>query len=50
MMLRPTEYFPPVTNMPVGEIRQIHVLHLIEALGPGGAERLLYTNLKQFDQ
>ena len=25
------------------------VLHLIEALGPGGAERLLYTNLKHFD-
>ncbi len=24
----------------------IHVAHLIEALGPGGAERLLYTNLK----
>lgn len=27
----------------------IHVVHLIEALGPGGAERLLYTNLKHFD-
>lgn len=24
----------------------IHVLHVIESLGPGGAERLLYTNLK----
>ncbi|HYH84021.1 MAG TPA: glycosyltransferase family 4 protein [Pyrinomonadaceae bacterium] len=24
------------------------VVHLIEALGPGGAERLLYTNLKHF--
>ena len=27
----------------------IHVAHLIESLGPGGAERLLYTNLKYFD-
>ena len=27
----------------------IHVVHLIETLGPGGAERLLYTNLKHFD-
>jgi L-malate glycosyltransferase len=30
--------------------RVLHVVHLIEALGPGGAERLLYTNLKQFDR
>ncbi len=29
--------------------RSIRVVHLIEALGPGGAERLLYTNLKHFD-
>lgn len=29
--------------------KPIHVVHLIEALGPGGAERLLYTNLKHFD-
>ena len=28
----------------------IHVVHIIEALGPGGAERLLYTNLKHFDR
>ncbi|MCI0559873.1 MAG: glycosyltransferase, partial [Nitrososphaera sp.] len=28
---------------------QIHVGHLIEALGPGGAERLLYTNLRHLD-
>jgi|GEM_PF-635080 len=28
---------------------RVHVVHLIEALGPGGAERLLYTNLKHFD-
>lgn len=27
----------------------IHVAHIIEALGPGGAERLLYTNIKHFD-
>lgn len=27
----------------------IRVVHLIEALGPGGAERLLYTNLKHLD-
>lgn len=30
--------------------RMIHVVHIIEALGPGGAERLLHTNLKHFDQ
>ncbi|HKP81861.1 MAG TPA: glycosyltransferase family 4 protein [Pyrinomonadaceae bacterium] len=29
--------------------RKLHVVHLIEDLGPGGAERLLYTNLKHFD-
>lgn len=28
---------------------RLHVVHLIEALGPGGAERLLYTNIKHFD-
>jgi len=28
---------------------RIHVVHLIETLGPGGAERLLYTNLKHLD-
>ncbi|MDR3639317.1 MAG: glycosyltransferase [Isosphaeraceae bacterium] len=27
----------------------IHVVHLIETLGPGGAERLLCTNLKNLD-
>ena len=31
------------------EAKQLHVVHLIETLGPGGAERLLYTNLKHFD-
>jgi glycosyltransferase involved in cell wall biosynthesis len=30
-------------------VKQIHVLHLIETLGSGGAERLLYTNLKHLD-
>lgn len=29
--------------------QKLHVVHLIEALGSGGAERLLYTNLKHFD-
>jgi glycosyltransferase involved in cell wall biosynthesis len=28
----------------------MRIVHLIEALGPGGAERLLYTNLKYFDR
>lgn len=28
---------------------KIKVLHLIESLGSGGAERLLYTNLRHFD-
>ncbi len=28
----------------------LHVVHVIEALGAGGAERLLYTNLKHFDR
>jgi glycosyltransferase involved in cell wall biosynthesis len=30
-------------------VTKLRVVHLIEALGPGGAERLLYTNLKHFD-
>jgi glycosyltransferase involved in cell wall biosynthesis len=29
--------------------RPMHIAHLIEALGSGGAERLLYTNLKHLD-
>jgi hypothetical protein len=33
----------------VPETNPLRVAHLIETLGPGGAERLLYTNLKQFD-
>ncbi|MBI4489164.1 MAG: glycosyltransferase [Deltaproteobacteria bacterium] len=28
----------------------IRILHLIESLGPGGAERLLYTNLSRLDR
>jgi glycosyltransferase involved in cell wall biosynthesis len=30
-------------------MRQLKVLHLIEGLGSGGAERLLFTNLKHFE-
>jgi glycosyltransferase involved in cell wall biosynthesis len=29
--------------------RKLRVVHFIEGLGPGGAERLLYTNLKHLD-
>ena len=36
--------------MKVHMTSRLHVVHLIEALGPGGAERLLYTNLKHFDR
>jgi glycosyltransferase involved in cell wall biosynthesis len=32
-----------------GAVRPVRVLHLIESLGPGGAERLLHTNLKHLD-
>ena len=32
------------------EANPLRVAHLIETLGPGGAERLLYTNLKHFDR
>jgi glycosyltransferase involved in cell wall biosynthesis len=28
---------------------RVHVVHLIEALGPGGAERVLFTNLRHLD-
>src|ERR1043166_7870664 len=38
-----------VTPQPANQTSRLHVVHLIEALGPGGAERLLYTNLKHFD-
>ena len=41
------EVTPQIT--PETTMAALHVVHLIEALGPGGAERLLYTNLKHFD-
>lgn len=31
-------------------MKKLKVLHLIEGLGAGGAERLLYTNFKHFDR
>ena len=31
------------------EPSRLHVVHLIEGLGPGGAERLLHTNLEHLD-
>ncbi len=43
---------PHVRTLPpqkTSKNHRVHVVHLIEALGPGGAERLLYTNLKHFD-
>jgi len=47
-MISPQVLLPPQTTSK--NPRVLHVVHLIEALGPGGAERLLYTNLKQFDR
>lgn len=47
-MLSPVLEIPPKTSATNAPGR-LHVVHLIEALGPGGAERLLYTNLKHFD-
>jgi len=38
-----------VSPQPANQTSKLHVVHLIEALGPGGAERLLYTNLKHLD-
>lgn len=32
------------------KLGKLKILHLIEGLGSGGAERLLYTNLKHFDR
>ena len=37
-----------ILPQPTSQKNKLHVVHLIEALGPGGAERLLYTNLKNF--
>jgi len=42
------EITPQIT--PETTMAALHVVHLIEALGSGGAERLLYTNLKHFDR
>jgi glycosyltransferase involved in cell wall biosynthesis len=36
-------------NAPATTNRPLRLLHVIEDLGPGGAERLLYTNLKHLD-
>ena len=47
-MISPQVLLPPQTT--TKNPRVLHVVHLIEALGPGGAERLLYTNLKHFDR
>ena len=38
-----------VSPQTTSKTHRLHVVHLIEALGPGGAERLLYTNIKHFD-
>ena len=43
------EVSTPATVERADDTKIVHVVHLIEALGPGGAERLLYTNLKSFD-
>jgi glycosyltransferase involved in cell wall biosynthesis len=42
----------PITTAEADHLNdgKIHVVHIIEDLGPGGAERLLYTNLKHFDR
>jgi len=47
MALPAREVTHPIT--PETTMSALRVVHLIEALGPGGAERLLYTNLKHFD-
>lgn len=41
-----TEFSLPRKLTDTAANKPLHVVHLIEALGPGGAERLLYTNLK----
>ena len=47
--LKPDPAVAPRSTVTTERLRPISVLHLIEGLGPGGAERLLYTNLKHFD-
>jgi glycosyltransferase involved in cell wall biosynthesis len=44
-----SEQVEVLSPLPENKIHALHVVHLIESLGPGGAERLLYTNLKHFD-
>ena len=41
--------FVPFVLFVAKTANQLHVAHVIETLGPGGAERLLYTNLKHLD-
>ena len=49
-LMSPLVLESPYSAVPADSARRsLHVLHFIEALGPGGAERLLYTNLKHFD-
>ena len=38
-----------LSPQPTSKTHKLHVVHLIESLGSGGAERLLYTNLRHFD-
>jgi glycosyltransferase involved in cell wall biosynthesis len=42
-----SEQVETLSALPLTNPKQLHVV--IETLGPGGAERLLYTNLKHFD-
>ena len=47
--MNPVTVESPATRPAAGAGRELRVLHLIESLGAGGAERLLYTNLKHLD-
>jgi glycosyltransferase involved in cell wall biosynthesis len=49
MKFTPAETGAPPATATNDVNRPLHVLHLIESLGAGGAERLLYTNLKHLD-
>src|SRR5918911_419316 len=49
MKLAPADLRAPPMIAPTAVNRPVLVLHLIESLGAGGAERLLYTNLKHLD-
>lgn len=48
MTSRSLELSLPLEVARIDAKEPLRVVHLIEALGPGGAERLLYTNLKHF--